>query len=56
MVSIGLAVLRFDFTGLGHSDGEFENTNFTSNVQDFVTTCAMLEDRGIASASIIGRS
>ena len=25
----GIAVLRFDFTGLGHSDGEFANTNFT---------------------------
>ncbi|MEM9637221.1 MAG: osmotically inducible protein C, partial [Pseudomonadota bacterium] len=31
--SIGIAVLRFDFTGLGHSAGEFANTSFTSNVQ-----------------------
>ena len=29
----GIAVLRFDFTGLGHSDGEFANTNFSSNVR-----------------------
>ena len=29
----GVAVLRFDFTGLGHSDGEFANTNFSSNVE-----------------------
>ncbi|MCG8470198.1 MAG: hypothetical protein MJB57_18635, partial [Gemmatimonadetes bacterium] len=30
----GIAVLRFDFTGLGHSEGEFANTNFSSNVAD----------------------
>ncbi|HBZ45409.1 MAG TPA: osmotically inducible protein C, partial [Maritimibacter sp.] len=30
----GIAVLRFDFTGLGHSEGEFANTTFTSNVDD----------------------
>ena len=30
----GFAVLRFDFTGLGASEGEFENTNFSSNVRD----------------------
>lgn len=32
----GFAVLRFDFTGLGASEGEFANTNFSSNVQDLV--------------------
>ena len=32
----GIAVLRFDFTGLGASEGEFANTNFTSNVGDLV--------------------
>src|SRR3546814_6645958 len=32
----GIAVLRFDFTGLGHSDGEFANTSFTSNIDDLV--------------------
>ena len=30
----GIAVLRFDFTGLGDSTGEFSHTNFSSNVQD----------------------
>ncbi len=30
----GFAVLRFDFTGLGNSDGDFANTNFSSNVDD----------------------
>ncbi len=33
-----IAVLRFDFTGLGHSEGEFANTSFTSNVDDLVAT------------------
>ena len=33
----GIAVLRFDFTGLGHSDGEFANTNFSSNIEDLPT-------------------
>ena len=32
LASIGIAVLRFDFTGLGHSEGEFANTSFTSYV------------------------
>ncbi len=32
----GIAVLRFDFTGLGASNGEFANTNFSSNVGDLV--------------------
>src|ERR1700687_2207565 len=32
----GIAVLRFDFTGLGASEGEFANTNFSSNVADLV--------------------
>ena len=31
----GIAVLRFDFTGLGQSEGEFADTNFSSNVVDF---------------------
>ena len=34
MTRYGVAVLRFDFTGLGNSDGDFANTNFSSNVQD----------------------
>ncbi len=36
LVNIGFAVFRFDFTGLGSSDGDFANTNFSSNVQDLV--------------------
>ncbi|MBC7153674.1 MAG: alpha/beta fold hydrolase [Rhodobacteraceae bacterium] len=52
----GLAVLRFDFTGLGHSEGEFENTTFTSNVDDLRAAASALADRGMAPALIIGHS
>jgi len=34
LAGLGIAVMRFDFTGLGHSGGEFENTHFSSNVKD----------------------
>ncbi|MDA3919420.1 MAG: alpha/beta hydrolase [Salinisphaera sp.] len=36
LVEHGFSVLRFDFTGLGMSEGEFANTNFSSNVADLV--------------------
>ena len=37
-----MAVLRFDFTGIGASEGEFANTNFSSNVQDLVAAADYL--------------
>ncbi|SMX32249.1 bifunctional alpha/beta hydrolase/OsmC family protein [Octadecabacter ascidiaceicola] len=54
--AMGIAVLRFDFTGLGHSEGEFENTNFTTNVQDLVAASAELDARGMAPSLLIGHS
>ncbi len=56
LAGAGIAVLRFDFTGLGHSDGEFENTTFTSNVQDLKAACAALSARGMAPTLLIGHS
>ena len=53
---LGIAVLRFDFTGLGHSDGEFANTNFTSNVQDLVLAAKHLEGIGLPPSILIGHS
>ena len=41
----GMAVLRFDFTGLGHSEGEFSNTNFSSNVEDILLAAKALGDK-----------
>jgi len=56
LVEHGLAVLRFDFTGLGHSEGEFANTNFSSNVQDLVAAADWLRRSGQAPALLIGHS
>ena len=52
----GIAVLRFDFTGLGASEGEFANTNFSSNVQDLLEAVAYLEKEHEAPAILIGHS
>ncbi len=56
LASMGIAVLRFDFTGLGHSDGEFANTTFTSNVEDLVRAARHLADTGHAPELLIGHS
>ena len=48
LAMMGLAVLRFDFTGLGHSGGEFANTTFSTNVGDLIAAAAAL-DREIQS-------
>ncbi len=56
LAGLGIAVLRFDFTGLGHSQGEFANTHFSSNVADLVAAARHLEDLGKAPALLIGHS
>jgi putative redox protein len=56
LAGMGIAVLRFDFTGLGHSEGEFENTSFTSNVDDLEAAAEALAARGMAPALLIGHS
>jgi uncharacterized OsmC-like protein/alpha/beta superfamily hydrolase len=52
----GIAVLRFDFTGLGTSEGEFANTNFSSNVADLVAAADHLRRTRRAPALLIGHS
>jgi uncharacterized OsmC-like protein/pimeloyl-ACP methyl ester carboxylesterase len=52
----GIAVLSFDFTGLGHSDGEFENTNFSSNVEDLLAAAKALEERVAPASLLVGHS
>jgi alpha/beta superfamily hydrolase len=52
----GFAVLRFDFTGLGESEGDFADTNFSSNVEDLVVAAQFLEAEYQAPALIIGHS
>lgn len=52
----GIAVLRFDFTGLGASEGEFANTNFSSNVQDLLAAAEHLRQHYQGPAILIGHS
>jgi uncharacterized OsmC-like protein/alpha/beta superfamily hydrolase len=52
----GIAVLRFDFTGLGGSEGEFANTTFSSNVDDLVAAADHLRENLAAPAILIGHS
>ncbi len=52
----GIAVLRFDFTGLGASEGEFANTNFTSNVSDLVAAADYMRAHLEAPKILIGHS
>jgi len=52
----GIAVLRFDFTGLGGSEGDFANTNFSSNIADLLAACAWLRQRHQAPRILIGHS
>ena len=52
----GIAVLRFDFTGLGNSDGDFANTNFSSNIQDLVAAADFLRQQYSAPKLLIGHS
>ena len=56
LASMGIAVLRFDFTGLGHSKGEFANTTFSSNVGDLRAAAEYLTGRGMAPSLLIGHS
>jgi len=52
----GIAVLRFDFTGLGSSEGDFANTTFSSNVADLVRAATHLRETRAAPALLIGHS
>jgi uncharacterized OsmC-like protein/alpha-beta hydrolase superfamily lysophospholipase len=56
LTALGIAVLRFDFTGLGSSEGEFANTTFSSNVADLVAAARHMREQGRAPALLIGHS
>ena len=56
LTEAGFGVLRFDFTGLGASEGEFANTNFSSNVDDLVAAAAWLRGHHRAPELLIGHS
>lgn len=52
----GIAVLRFDFTGLGESEGDFADTNFSSNVEDLLDAAGYLKDTLEMPQMLIGHS
>ena len=56
MANAGIAVLRFDFTGLGQSEGAFEDTTFSSNVADLLAAVGWLEDNHRAPEILFGHS
>jgi len=56
LTDVGFGVLRFDFTGLGMSDGEFANTNFTSNTDDLSAAADWLRSNHRAPQVLIGHS
>lgn len=56
LAELGFAVLRFDFTGLGASEGEFANTNFSSNIDDLVAAADFMRDELEAPKILVGHS
>lgn len=56
LTSQGFGVLRFDFTGLGESDGDFADTNFSGNVEDLVSAADYLRENYEAPTLLIGHS
>jgi putative redox protein len=56
LAKLGIAVLRFDFTGLGNSEGDFANTNFSSNVNDLIAAADALRARHQAPSLLVGHS
>jgi putative redox protein len=56
LATVGIAVMRFDFTGLGMSEGEFANTHFSSNVEDLIGAAHHMKETYGAPAILIGHS
>jgi len=56
LTDAGIAVLRFDFTGLGQSEGEFADSNFSSNISDLLAAARYLEAEYEAPAILVGHS
>lgn len=56
LTSQGIAVMRFDFTGLGESEGDFADTNFSSNVEDLISAAGKLAEDFESPKLLIGHS
>lgn len=56
LTNAGFGVLRFDFTGLGESAGDFEDTNFSGNVKDLVAAATYIKENYKAPTLLVGHS
>ncbi len=56
LTSKGFGVLRFDFTGLGESEGEFADTNFSHNIEDLLAAAEFLKNEYAAPTLLVGHS
>jgi uncharacterized OsmC-like protein/alpha/beta superfamily hydrolase len=56
LAAAGVSVLRFDFTGLGESEGDFTKTTFSSNIDDIVAAASFLEENRMSPELLIGHS
>ncbi|MDX8406897.1 MAG: alpha/beta hydrolase [Mariprofundaceae bacterium] len=56
LAELGFAVLRFDFTGLGSSEGDFSESSFSSNVADVEAAAGWLADQDLSPQLLIGHS
>ncbi|NJK89171.1 MAG: alpha/beta fold hydrolase, partial [Myxococcales bacterium] len=56
LVARGFGVLRFDFTGLGNSEGDFANTNFSSNTRDIIDAASAMAASGRPADLLVGHS
>ena len=53
---VGIGVLRFDFTGIGESEGDFVDTSFTTNISDLVAAAEWLGEHHVAPVLLVGHS
>ena len=56
LTNLGIGVLSFDFTGLGQSEGDFANTNFSHDVEDLIQASQFLEENYTVPSLLIGHS
>lgn len=56
LASKGIAVVRFDFAGIGESEGDFADTNFTSNIEDLISFINYLVEEEMVPQLLIGHS
>lgn len=56
LVAAGIATMRFDFAGIGDSEGDFESTNFSTNLEDLAAAADWLRGEGLPASVLLGHS